>query len=157
MEIRFELNGTPVCLDTDPTRRLLDVLREDFHLTGAKEGCGEGECSSCTILLDDRAVHSCLVLIGQAAGHRVLTIEGLQRSGELDIMQQAFIDLAAIQCGFCTPGMIMTAKALLLHEPDPTEEDIRIALSGNICRCTGYEQIVAAVKKAAQKMREVNA
>ena len=129
------------------------MLREDFLLTGAKEGCGEGECGSCTILMDGLPVHACMVLAGQLDGHRLLTIEGLSASGELDILQQAFIENNAVHCGFCTPGMIMAAKGLLLQNSDPTEEEIRTAISGNICRCSDYRQIVMAVKDAAARLR----
>ena len=147
------LNSKPVSKDLDPSRRLIDVLREDFLLTGVKEGCGEGECGSCTILMDGLPVHACMVLAGQLDGHRLLTIEGLSASGELDILQQAFIENNAVHCGFCTPGMIMAAKGLLLQNPDPTEEEIRTAISGNICRCSDYRQIVMAVKDAAARLR----
>ncbi len=153
MIVTFILNGQPVSKDLDPSRRLIDVLREDFLLTGAKEGCGEGECGSCTILMDGLPVHACMVLAGQLDGHRLLTIEGLSASGELDILQQAFIENNAVHCGFCTPGMIMSAKGLLLQNPDPTEEEIRTAISGNICRCSDYRQIVMAVKDAAARLR----
>lgn len=153
MIVTFILNGQPVSKDLDPSRRLIDVLREDFLLTGAKEGCGEGECGSCTVLMDGLPVHSCMVLAGQLDGHRLLTIEGLSASGELDILQQAFIENNAVHCGFCTPGMIMSAKGLLLQNPDPTEEEIRTAISGNICRCSDYRQIVMAVKDAAARLR----
>ena len=155
MTVNFILNGKAVSRDLAPQRRLIDVLREDFLLTGAKESCGEGECGACTVLLDGEAVHACLVPAGQLEGHEVLTIEGLAQNGELDIIQNAFVEHVAIQCGFCTPGMIMSTKGLLLKNPDPTEEEIRIALSGNICRCTGYTQILAAVRDAAAKLREV--
>ena len=153
MIVTFILNGQPVSKDLDPSRRLIDVLREDFLLTGVKEGCGEGECGSCTILMDGLSVHACMVLAGQLDGHRLLTIEGLSASGELDILQQAFIENNAVHCGFCTPGMIMAAKGLLLQNPDPTEEEIRTAISGNICRCSDYRQIVMAVKDAAARLR----
>ena len=153
MIVTFILNGQPVSKDLDPSRRLIDVLREDFLLTGVKEGCGEGECGSCTILMDGLPVHACMVLAGQLDGHRLLTIEGLSASGELDILQQAFIENNAVHCGFCTPGMIMAAKGLLLQNPDPTEEEIRTAISGNICRCSDYRQIVMAVKDAAARLR----
>ena len=153
MIVTFILNGQPVSKDLDPSRRLIDVLREDFLLTGAKEGCGEGECGSCTVLMDGLPVHACMVLAGQLDGHRLLTIEGLSASGELDILQQAFIENNAVHCGFCTPGMIMAAKGLLLQNPDPTEEEIRTAISGNICRCSDYRQIVMAVKDAAARLR----
>lgn len=154
MIVRFVLNGQRVCPDLDPSRRLIDVLREDFYLTGAKEGCGEGECGSCTVLLDGLPVHSCLVLAGQLEGHEVLTIEGLAANGELDVIQNAFVENSAIHCGFCTPGMIMSAKGLLMKSPDPTEREIREALSGNICRCSDYRQIVMAVKDAARRLQE---
>ena len=155
MLIHFTLNGKPTAADLPPERRLLDVLREDFLLTGTKEACGEGECGACTILLDGEAVHACLLPVGQVEGRSVETIEGLMENGQLDVIQQAFVDHAAIQCGFCTPGMIMSTRGLLLKNPDPTEEEIRTALSGNICRCTGYVQTVAAVKDAAKRLREV--
>lgn len=154
MLITFTLNGTRVTRDLDPARRLVNVLREDFHLTGTKEGCGEGECGACTVLMDGEAVHSCLVLAGQVEGRELTTIEGLVENGQLSIMQDAFVRHVAMQCGYCTPGMIMSAMGLLLKNPDPTEEEVRTALSGNICRCTGYEQIIAAVLDAAKELRE---
>lgn len=149
MELELKVNGKTYSLEVDPESRLLDVLRDELGLTGAKEGCGEGECGACTVILDDLAVNSCLVLAVQARGKKILTVEGLAENGELDRMQQAFIDNGAIQCGYCTPGMLMSAKALLLREPNPTEEEIRTALSGNLCRCTGYVNIVNAVKDVA--------
>lgn len=149
MELEFKVNDKAYSLEVDPESRLLDVLREELGLTGAKEGCGEGECGACTVIMDDLAVNSCLVLASQARGKEILTVEGLAANGELDRMQQAFIDNGAIQCGFCTPGMLMSAKALLLREPNPTEEEIRTALAGNLCRCTGYVNIVNAVKDVA--------
>ena len=157
MIVNFILNGKQVSRDLAPERRLIDVLREDFLLTGAKESCGEGECGACTILMDGEAVHACMVLAGQLEGHEILTIEGLAQNGELDIIQNSFVEHVAIQCGFCTPGMIMSTKGLLLKNPDPTEEEIRIALSGNVCRCSAYVQILAAVRDAAKKLREVAA
>lgn len=155
MKLSFYVNNRLVQLETDPDRRLLDILREDLSLTGTKEGCAEGECGACTVLLDGEAVHSCLTLAVQLEGRHVVTIEGLSETGELDILQKAFVEEIAIQCGFCTTGMIMSAKALLLKNPTPTEEEIRVALSGNICRCSGYVQIVRAVDRAARKLREV--
>lgn len=157
MTLSFYVNDRPVRLETEPDRRLLDILREDLHLTGTKEGCAEGECGACTVLLDGEAVHSCLTLAIQLEGRHVTTIEGLSESGELDVLQTAFVEEIAIQCGFCTTGMIMSAKALLLKNPSPTEEEIRLALSGNICRCSGYVQIVRAVDRAARELREVEA
>ena len=156
MIVKFVLNGELVSPDVDPSRRLIDILREDFFLTGAKEGCGEGECGSCTVLMDGLPVHSCLVLAGQLEGHEVLTVEGLAKNGELDLLQNAFVENNAVHCGFCTPGMIMSAKGLLMKNPDPTEAEIREALSGNICRCSDYRQIVMAVKDAAKRLREVS-
>ena len=155
MIVKFVLNGELVSPDLDPSRRLIDILREDFFLTGAKEGCGEGECGSCTVLMDGLPVHSCLVLAGQLEGHEVLTVEGLAQNGELDLLQNAFVENNAVHCGFCTPGMIMSAKGLLMKNPDPSEAEIREALSGNICRCSDYRQIVMAVKDAAKRLREV--
>lgn len=152
MKLSFFVNDAPVTLDTAPDRRLLDLLREDLGLTGTKEGCAEGECGACTVLLDDAAVHSCLTLAAELEGRRVLTIEGLAQRGELDVLQNAFVEEIAIQCGFCTTGMIMSAKALLMRNPDPTPEEIRAALAGNICRCSGYGQIVKAVQRAAREM-----
>ena len=156
MIVKFVLNGELVSPDVDPSRRLIDILREDFFLTGAKEGCGEGECGSCTVLMDGLPVHSCLVLAGQLEGHEVLTVEGLAKNGELDLLQNAFVENNAVHCGFCTPGMIMSAKGLLMKNPDPSEDEIREALSGNICRCSDYRQIVMAVKDAAKRLREVS-
>ena len=155
MKLSFYVNNRLVQLETDPDRRLLDILREDLSLTGTKEGCAEGECGACTVLLDGEAVHSCLTLAVQLEGRHVVTIEGLSETGELDILQKAFVEEIAIQCGFCTTGMIMSAKALLLKNPTPTEEELRVALSGNICRCSGYVQIVRAVDRAARELREV--
>ena len=152
MMIKFKLNGIDYEMDVRGDRRLLDFLRDDMHLTGTKEGCGEGECGACTVIMNGLAVNSCLIFTGQIDGSEVITIEGLSKVGELDIIQEAFVRHAAIQCGYCTPGMVMSAKALLIRNPDPTELDIREALAGNICRCSGYTQIVAAVKDAAAQM-----
>jgi len=152
MRLDFFVNETPVSLETEPQHRLLDILREDLGLTGTKEGCAEGECGACTVLVDDLAVHSCLTLAAQLQGRRVTTIEGLAKSGELDVLQKCFVEEIAVQCGFCTTGMIMSAKALLMKNPDPTPEEIRTALSGNICRCSGYVQIVNAVSRAANEL-----
>ena len=154
MQIEFIVNGKTERLDVPGGKRLLDVLREDLHLTGAKEGCGEGECGACTVLMDGVAVHSCMVLAGQLTGHHITTIEGLEEDGRLGVLQNAFVEQGAVQCGYCTPGMIMSTAGLLNRTPDPTEEEIRVALSGNICRCSGYVQIVAAVKAAAETLRQ---
>ncbi len=152
MTLHFFVNDQAVTMETAPERRLLDILREDLELTGTKEGCSEGECGACTVLMDGEAVHACLTLAAQLQGRHITTIEGLEKNGELDILQNAFIQEIAIQCGFCTAGMIMSAKALLLKNPDPTPEEIRTALSGNLCRCSGYVQIVKAVSRAAREM-----
>lgn len=152
MRLSFFVNEQPVTLEVEPYRRLLDILREDLNLTGTKEGCAEGECGACTVILDGLAVHACLTLAAQLNGRHVTTIEGLEQNGELDILQRCFIEEIAVQCGFCTTGMIMSAKALLLHNPNPTEDEIRVALSGNICRCSGYVQIIKAVQRAAREM-----
>jgi len=154
MRIRFTVNGREVECDVDAERRLLDVLREDLALTGTKEGCGEGECGACTVLIDGRAVNSCLVPAPSVAGKNVLTIEGIADGERLHPIQQSFVDTGGVQCGFCTPGFIMSAYALLRANPTPTDEEIRHALEGNLCRCTGYERIVDAVRLAAERLRQ---
>lgn len=150
--IRLTVNGEPVEAAVAQNQTLVQFLREDLGLTGTKHGCGLGDCGACTILLDGKAVNSCLVLAIQANGSEVLTIEGLAEKGKLHPLQQAFVDKGAIQCGFCTPGMILSAKALLEEKPNPTELEIRTALSGNLCRCTGYQKIVEAIDDAAKVM-----
>ena len=150
IEINFVLNGKEVEIAVDPEATLLYLLREELFLTGTKEGCGSGECGACTVLMDGIAVNSCLVLAPQINGTEIITIEALEQDGKLDRLQQSFIDHHAVQCGFCTPGMLMSAKALLLKNPHPTQDEIRIALSGNLCRCTGYQNIVAAVEGAIE-------
>lgn len=150
LDITFMLNGEEVSMAVDPETTLLTLLREDLFLTGTKEGCGSGECGACTVLMDGIAVNSCLVLAPQINGTEIITIEALEHDGKLDRLQQSFIDNHAVQCGFCTPGMLMSAKALLLKNPHPTEDEIRIALSGNLCRCTGYQNIVKAVEGAIE-------
>jgi len=149
MKIDFIVNDKTYSIDVEPDMRLIDVLRYKLGLTGVKEGCGEGECGACTIIMDGQAVNSCLVMAVQARGKRIITIEGLEKNGELDPLQKAFIENGAVQCGYCTPGMIMSAKALLLKNPNPTEEEIREAIAGNICRCTGYNNIVKAIKSVS--------
>jgi len=146
-KVSFTVNGRATALSVHPYERLVDVLRERLDLTGTKEGCGAGECGACTVLIDDEAVNSCLVLAVEVDGRRVTTVEGLSNYLELSDLQQAFVDEGAIQCGFCTPGMLMSAKALLDRNKTPTVPEIREAISGNLCRCTGYERIVVAVSR----------
>ena len=147
--LTLRVNGEVHEVYAYPNMTLLEVLREELHLTGAKESCGQGACGSCTVLLDGAPVRSCLLLAREAEGRQVLTIEGLASGGKLHPIQEAFVEHHAIQCGFCTPGMVLTAKALLDQTPEPTEEEIRGALAGNICRCTGYAKIVEAIKAVA--------
>jgi len=149
MQLLLTVNGMQHEVEARPTARLLDVLRDQLGLTGTKEGCAEGECGACTVIVDGRAVNSCVMLAVQARGKEILTVEGLAHDGELDLLQQKFVEYGAVQCGYCTPGMLMSAKALLMGNPVPSEQDIRIALAGNLCRCTGYSAIVAAVKAAS--------
>ena len=153
-EICLRVNGKSYEVVVDYFSRLLDVLRDQLRLTGTKEGCGTGECGACTIFLNGRLVKSCLIFAVQAHHAEILTIEGLGSPEELHPIQGAFVDLGAVQCGFCTPGMILAAKSLLDQNPDPTEKDVREAISGNICRCTGYSKIVAAILEAASRLRK---
>lgn len=154
ISVSFNINGKAVNLRSAPNRSLLDVLREDLRLTGAKDSCGgEGECGACTVILDGAAVNACLVLIGQLEGCSVETIEGLADNGELHPLQTAFVEAGAVQCGYCTPGMILASKALLQENPVPSDAEIREGLSGNLCRCTGYVKIIDAVRVAAEVMR----
>ena len=149
-QIKVTVNGILYELSVQPWETLLDVIREHLGLTGTKEGCGLGECGACTIIMDGKTVNSCLVLAVEADNRVITTIEGLANGDELHPIQEAFIKCGGLQCGFCTPGMIMSAKALLDENPRPTEDDIRLALSGNICRCTGYTKIVEAILDVAQ-------
>jgi carbon-monoxide dehydrogenase small subunit len=149
MQLVLTVNGMTHEVEARPTARLLDVLRDQLGLTGTKEGCAEGECGACTVIVDGKAVNSCVMLAVQARGREVVTVEGLAQDGELDVLQQKFVQYGAVQCGYCTPGMLMSAKALLMSNPVPSEQDIRTALAGNLCRCTGYSAIVAAVKAAS--------
>jgi aerobic carbon-monoxide dehydrogenase small subunit len=152
VEIHFTVNGKDCAVVADPAKRLLDLIREDLHLTGTKEGCGIGECGACTVILNGKTVNSCLVLAGQVEGGDIITIEGIQgEDGNLHPLQDAFIEAGAVQCGFCTPGMIVSAYALMEENPKPSEEEIKEAVSGNLCRCTGYKQIIQAVNIVADK------
>ena len=151
MYIEVVVNGEKVKMNIDPTKRLLDFLRDDLNLTGAKEGCSEGECGACTVILNKKAVASCSILAGQVNGDEIITIEGLEKNGELDTIQKAFIEKGAIQCGFCSPGMILSCKALLMRNPHPTDDEIKRAIEGNLCRCTGYNKIVEAVHSAVNR------
>lgn len=151
-QLALKVNGKFYSLMVDPNRTLLEVLREDLSLTGAKEACDSGGCGACTVLIDGRPVYSCLVLAVDCEGKDILTIEGLASDGHLHPIQEAFIHHGALQCGFCTSGMILSAKALLDENPKPTEEDVRKAIAGNLCRCTGYVKIVDAVLAAAETM-----
>ncbi len=150
MMIQFKVNGSARRAETDGERPLLDVLREDLGLTGTKYGCGEGQCRACSVLLDGKAVTSCLTPVKMAAGKSVTTIEGLEKQGKLHRVQQAFIDEGAMQCGYCVPGMILRTAVLLESKPKPSDAEINDALNGNLCRCCGYPRIVAAVKRAAE-------
>ena len=149
MIVEFCLNGKPVSLETAPDRRVVDLLREELGLTGTKECCGSGECGACTILVDGESRLSCLMLAAQLTGRSVTTIEGVADEEGMDLVQRAFVEQGAVQCGFCTPGMILATLDLLRRIPDPTREEVRRELSGNLCRCTGYQKIVDAVMVAA--------
>ena len=150
MIIQFTLNGNIEKIEASPNQRLIDILRQKFDLTGTKEGCGIGECGACTILLNGKAVNSCLILSGQIENSEIITVEYLAKNGKLNQLQQNFLKNGAVQCGFCTPGMLMSATALLLKNPTPTEEEIKDAIAGNLCRCTGYKQIIEAIQKTAK-------
>ena len=144
-KINFHLNGKPVKLEIDPSTRLLDVLRIHLHMTGVKEGCGEGACGACTVLVDGICYDSCLTPVANVQGKHIITIEGFRETKQYRIIADAFADFGASQCGFCTPGMILNTYALLKDNPRPTEEEVRVALSGNLCRCTGYNAIIRAI------------
>ncbi|MBM3325199.1 MAG: (2Fe-2S)-binding protein [Calditrichaeota bacterium] len=154
MRIDFTLNGKPVSREIAPEMRLVDFLRNEMGLTGTKEGCGKGECGTCTVLLDGQPVCSCLMLCAQLPGHHVETIEGLQKDGKLHPLQEAFIEVGAVQCGFCTPGLVLSGIALLSENPNPSEAEIRRSIAGNLCRCTGYMKVVEAIRLGGQRLRE---
>jgi len=151
VKISFKLNDENVSIETSPNKRLIDMLREDFELTSVKEGCSEGECGACTIILNKEAVTSCTMLAPQVDGCEVITLEGLSKSGEMSKLQKSFIEKGAVQCGFCTPGMILSGKALLMKNPNPSREEIKTAIEGNLCRCTGYTKIVDAIESTVEK------
>jgi aerobic carbon-monoxide dehydrogenase small subunit len=152
--IKFVINGQSVDIQVKPWRTLLEMIREDLKLTGTKEGCGHGECGSCTVIMGGKTVNSCLVPALEADGQEIMTIEGLSKGGGLNPIQEAFVERSGMQCGFCTPGMIVSAKALLDRNPDPGEKEIREAMAGNFCRCTGYTKIVESIRAAAAALRE---
>ena len=152
--VSFSVNGNSVEIKTEPSQTLLSLLRDDLKLKGAKEACGQGDCGACVVLMDGEAVNSCLVLVAQAEGTEVITVEGLEENGELHSLQQNFIDNWAFQCGFCTAGMLMSAYALLLKNPDPSLEEIQAAVAGNLCRCTGYHEITEAIEATASELKE---
>ncbi len=153
MTVTLTINGVRRTVATEPGEKLLDLLRREGYV-GVKFGCGSGDCGACAVLLNGRAVNSCLVFAAKADGGDVVTVEGLERGGRLHPVQEAFLEEGAIQCGYCTPGMVISAVDLLSRHPDPTEDEIRIGLSGNLCRCTGYAKQIRAVQRAAQRMRE---
>ena len=150
-KMNFHVNGKDYEVEADPSMRLLDLIRDVLNLTGTKEGCSEGECGACTVIMDGEPVTSCIILAGQAEGRDIITIEGVAVDGKLSKLQQAFIECGAVQCGFCTPGLILSAKALLDKNPHPTRDDIKVAISGNLCRCTGYKKVIEAVEAAAKE------
>ena len=151
MSFAFTVNGEPVEVEATGMRRLLDVLREDLGLTGTKEGCGEGECGACSVLLDGQVVDACLIPLSQARGASVRTVEGLASDGRLGTLQQAFLETGGAQCGICTPGMLVAGEAFLASGAEPTDENIREAIAGNLCRCTGYTKIIEAIALAAER------
>ena len=156
IEIQFNVNGKKETVSTTPSRTLLQVLRDDLGLTGTKDGCSQGDCGACVVVMNDQAVNSCLVLAAQVEGKEVLTIEGLSVDGQLSHLQQAFAEKWGLQCGFCTPGILMSSYALLRRNPDPSNEQIRRALAGNLCRCTGYTPIVNSIQQAVKLGQEVH-
>jgi carbon-monoxide dehydrogenase small subunit len=152
MECTLNVNGRSHQVSVQPGETLLDTLRDRLNQTGTKEGCGEGDCGACTIQVDGRAVNACLILAADAKGREIRTVEGLSQNGELSVLQRAFVEKGGIQCGFCIPGMLMSADALLRKNPRPSDQDIREALAGNLCRCTGYIKIFESVKAAAEEI-----
>ena len=153
--ISLTVNGKKYEIAVKTNQTLLEVLRDEMGLTGTKEGCGEGDCGACAVLMDGKAVNSCLVLAVRANGRDIVTVEGLSEGGKLHPLQEAFVEHGAIQCGFCSPGMLISGKALLEKNPHPSEEETRLAISGNLCRCTGYQKIVESIMSAGEKIEEV--
>ena len=151
MNVGFQVNGLRRELDVPPMKRLLDALREDLRLTGTKEGCGEGECGACSVIVDGEVINSCLVPVCQVNGSSILTVEGLARDGRLDPLQQAFLECGGAQCGICTPGMLIAARALLDENAHPTRDEIKEAIAGNLCRCTGYVRIIDAIEAVGRE------
>lgn len=149
--IHFTVNHEPVTVEVEPNHRLIDVLRNNLGLTSVKEGCSEGECGACTVIYNGEPVTSCCILAGQADGADIITLEGVSKDGRPDVVQQAFMDAGAVQCGFCIPGMVLAAESILSANPHPTEEEVRVGMSGNLCRCTGYNAIVNAIMNAAKE------
>ena len=154
MTINLQINATSHALDVPPMKRLLDVLREDLRLTGTKEGCGEGECGACSVIVDGEVINSCLVPVCQVSGSTILTVEGLARDGRLDPLQKAFLECGGAQCGICTPGMLIAARALLDNTTRPSRDEIKEAIAGNLCRCTGYIKIIDAIEQASSSRAE---
>jgi len=154
IDIKFKVNGKNIALSVDDSKRLLDVLREDLELTGTKEGCAIGECGACTVIMNGEAVNSCMILATQVQNAEIETVENLEQNNVLSQLQEAFMDNGAIQCGFCTPGMLMSAKALLDKNPHPTEDEVKTALEGNLCRCTGYVPILNSINAAVENINK---
>lgn len=150
-KVHFKLNGEHVTVTADPLRRLIDVLRDDLGLTGTKEGCGEGECGACSVLMDGRLANSCLLPLAAVEGREIVTIEGFRKTKRFELLKECFAEEGAVQCGFCTPGMVLAAEALLSADPHPNERAVRDGISGNLCRCTGYSSIVAAILAASKR------
>ena len=153
IKVKVKVNGKMIEKDVSENLRLIDFLRDDLGLTGTKEGCSEGECGACTVIMNKQAVTSCTVLAGQVDGCEIITVEGLAKDGELDILQKKFIEYGAVQCGFCSPGFLMSAKALMMNQKEPTLEEIKRAVEGNICRCTGYIKIIEAIEAAIREVK----
>ncbi len=152
--LKTTINGNPIETDIEPSLRLLDFLRINLGLTGTKEGCGEGECGACTVILDGKTVNSCLVMAAQVHGRKLTTIEGIKTEDGLNPVQQAFLDNGAVQCGFCIPGMVLSATALLDEKPDPTDDEIKECISGNLCRCTGYDKMFISIRSASESYKK---